>query len=242
MIDRRKVLITGAAGTVGSILREHWGDRYQLRLADVRPVDSVAAHEHFVKVDITQYESLRDACQDMDTIVHLAAEGGPSAAFYDRLLTLNIIGAYNAFHAAHEAGCRRIVFTSSINAVLGYGEDGDVEWDVPVYPQNVYGASKCWGEALARVYSDRHGLSCICVRLGGPRFDQNGPWDPEGPQSEISRRDAAQLFGCCVDAQDVPFGIVYGVSRHRRGRANLAHTCQLIGYEPQDGTVFPKTG
>ncbi|SVB35354.1 uncharacterized protein METZ01_LOCUS188208 [marine metagenome] len=180
------------------------------------------------------------ACEGIDTIVHLAADPSPAAEFYETLLPLNIIGGYNGFQAAAEAGCRRIVFASSVNAVLGYGGETTTDWDVPVFPQNVYGATKCWGEALARVYSDQHDLSCICVRLGSPRLrmDKLKPEDLDKPSMGISRRDTAQLFGRCVDVENVDFAIVHGVSRHRRSWMDVEHSCLVLGYEPEDGTAM----
>ena len=239
-MSEKRVLITGAAGLVGGILRSHWGDRYQLRLADIRPVGDLAQHEEYAETDIAAYDQVLEACADVNVVVHLAADPSMQAKFYDTLLPLNIIGAYNAFEAAREAGCGRIVFASSINAVLGYRDQTDVKWDVPVFPQNVYGATKCWGEAVARVYADRHGLSCICVRLGSPRFDQGGDWDPDAINGSFSRRDCAQLFGCCVEVEDVDFAIVHGVSRHRRSWMDLEVSRRVLGYEPQDGTAFPR--
>jgi hypothetical protein len=181
------------------------------------------------------------ACCGVDTVIHLAAEPNPIAQFYDTLLSHNVIGAYNAIHAAHEAQCRRIVFASSINAVLGHLGSTPIQSDAPPYPQNVYGATKVWGEAVARVYSDQFELSCICVRLGSPQFTQNGDWKPDEVSDGISARDTAQLFGRCVDVEDLKFAIVSGVSRHRRSALDVETTCQILGYEPQDGTAFQKT-
>jgi NAD+ dependent glucose-6-phosphate dehydrogenase len=243
MTDKRKVLLTGAAGMVGSILRSHWGDRYALRLADIRPLQDLAGHEEYTPIDIAQYDQMLEACAGIDTVVHLAADPNPNAEFYSTLLPLNITGAYNAFHAAHQAGCRRLVFASSGQAILGYNtqEQESAGWDVPIFPQNVYGATKCWGEALARVYSDQHQLSCICVRLGSPVFAQDGDWDPNKVYAQISPRDTAQLFGCCVDVQDVDFAIVHGISRHQRCWMDLEISRKVVGYEPRDGTAFPRT-
>ena len=240
MAERRKVLVTGAAGFVGGILRSQWGNRFELRLADRRPVDDLADHETFMEIDISEYSQMLKACEGIDTIVHLAADPSPAAEFYETLLPLNIIGGYNGFQAAAEEGCRRIVFASSVNAVLGYRGKTTTDWDVPVFPQNVYGATKCWGEALARVYSDQHDLSCICVRLGSPRLcmDKLKPEDLDKPSMGISRRDTAQLFGRCVDVEDVDFAIVHGVSRHRRSWMDVEHSCLVLGYEPEDGTAM----
>jgi UDP-glucose 4-epimerase len=234
----KKVLITGAAGLVGSMLRRYWGSRYALRLADIKPVDGLQDHEEFVRLDITQLDDFTRACQGIDTVVHLAADRSPRADFYQTLLDLNIIGGYNGFEAARQASCRRLVFASSVNALLGYRHKVKAEWDAPVFPQNVYGATKCWGEALARVYADQHHLSCICVRLSAPSFDQAGDWDPDVPNDLISPRDTAQLFGLCVDAESLDFAIVHGSSRHRNEWMGLDHTCQILGYEPENGTAF----
>ena len=231
------ILITGAAGLFGSILRQHWGDRYPLRLADVDPVGGLATHETYVCADITDLAQLTAACQGVDAIVHLAAYPGDGAPFYDTLLQLNVIGAYNAFEAARQAGCRRLVFASSVDAVRGYWDEGEIGVDTPVYPTNIYGASKCWGEALARVYASQHGLSCLCVRLVNPCFDPTGNWDPEQLMSGISPRDAAALLACCVDAEGIDFAIVNGISRHRHGVLDWRPARDLLGFEPQDGTA-----
>lgn len=239
MRAKKKVLITGASGFVGTILRSHWGDRHKLRLADVRPIEELAPHEEFVETDIADYKQMLSACADMDVVVHLAADPNMAAEFYKTLLPLNIMGAYNAFEAARAAGCQRLVFASSVNAILGHAGD-DVPWDAPVFPQNIYGATKCWGEAVARVYSDQHNLSCICVRLGSPRFEQGGDWDPEERSLSLSARDCAQLFGRCVDIEDVDFAIVNGTSKHLHSWMDLEISRSVLGYEPEDGTAFPR--
>lgn len=240
MTTKPHVLITGAAGLVGGILRQHWGDRYALRLADIQPISDLASHEEFVALDIRDLEAFTEACRDVDVVVHLAADRSPSADFYETLIDLNLIGCYNGFESARRSGCRRVVFASSINAVLGYRGDQAVSWDVPVFPQNVYGATKCFGEALGRVYADRHDLSCISVRLGSPRFDQSGDWNPEKPSHEISPRDTAQLFACCVDVEDLEWAVVPGISRHKKGWQDVEDACRALGYQPQDGTAFPR--
>jgi nucleoside-diphosphate-sugar epimerase len=225
---------------VASMLRHHWAERYTLRLADLRPVEDLASHEEFVALDIADLDAFTAACVDMDTVVHLAADPSPAADFYDSLLQCNLIGGYNGFEAARRAACRRLVFASSINAVLGYGgTETPTAWDAPIYPQNVYGASKCWGEALARVYADQHGLSCLCVRLTSPSFDPAADHDPQQSVCTISARDTAQVFGRCVEAaEDLAFGIVHGVSHHQVGWLRVSESDPRIGYEPQDGTAL----
>ncbi len=238
-MSKKKVLITGAAGLVGGHLRRHWGDRYPLRLADIKPIEDLQDHEEFAPVDITKYDEFLAACQGVETVVHLAADPSMQAEFYKTLLNLNIIGCYNGFEAAREAGCSRIVFASSINAILGHSDKTPVPWEIPAYPLNVYGATKCWGEALARAYAHEHGLSCICVRIGGAAFKQDREQNAEEPNMGISARDQAQLFARCIDApDDLKFKIVHGTSRHKKSWMDL-EVSREIGYEPEDGTAFP---
>ncbi len=241
MSEQKRILITGGAGFVAGMLRQYWAATYRLRLADVKPVENLADHEEFVQMDITDLDAFRAACEGMHTVIHLAADRSPRADFYKTLLDLNIIGAYNAFHAAHLCGCTRVVFASSVNAVLGYQGQTPIEWDVPVFPTNVYGATKCWGEALARVYAETHGLSCICVRLGSPRWNADEIYDPDKPNMLISPRDTAQLFQKCVEA-DTAFAIVHGVSDHKISYIGIDGTRKVLGYTPQDGTARPMIG
>ena len=241
-MGKRHVLITGSAGRVASILRQHWGDRYRLRLADVRLVEDLDLHEEYVQLDITDLEAFTAACEGIDTVLHLAADPSPQADFYQSLLSLNIIGGYNGFEAARRAGCRRLVFASSINAVLGYGKEGrKASWEMPVYPQNVYGATKCWGEALARAYGHEHALSCICVRLHSPTFDQSN-FAEDATDGGISPRDASILFAACIDAdEEVGFAIIHGASHHKDNWFLVSSSDPRLAYEPQDGTAFPRT-
>jgi NAD+ dependent glucose-6-phosphate dehydrogenase len=233
-----KVLLTGAAGFIGRMLREHWGSRFDLRLADVRELED-SEHESLV-FDCSDYDGMKAACEGVETVIHLAADPSMQAEFYDSLLHRNVIATYNAFQAAHECGCKRIVFASSINAILGHEDITPVPADSSVYPVNVYGATKCWGEALGRVYAHTHGLSSIMVRIGSPRFEQDGDWDPDKPSWGISPRDTAQLFARCIEAEDVDFAIVSGVSNHKIPWMDLDVNRKVLGYEPEDGTAFPK--
>ena len=239
MTAKMKVLVTGAAGLVGGHLREFWGDRFELRLSDIKPVANLAAHEDFVEMDITSFDDFLAACQGMDALVHLAADPSMEADFYETLLDLNIIGCYNGFEAARVAGCKRIVFASSINAILGHGKDKRlVAWDAPVYPVNVYGATKCFGEALGRVYAHQHGLSCIMVRIGAAAWQQAGDQGTIRRQAGITARDQAQLFARCLEApEDVVFKIVHGTSNHTMQWMDLEVSREL-GYEPEDGTAL----
>ena len=248
------VLITGASGVVGTILRHHWcgiasagaparPPPFRLRLADLRhPDGDLHPHEHFTPFDLTSLDDCRRICEGVSTVVHLAADPG-SEEFLDSLLPKNLLGPYNLLEGAVAAGVGRVILTSSIYAVRGHGPSPPITADRPTYPEGLYGATKTFLEAMGRVYSDTHGLSTVVVRLGNPRMEQgNDEQVPtDDPTYMLTPRDCAQLFERCVQAR-LPerFNIVHGSSTHRRMFLDIESTQRLLGYEPRDGTRFER--
>jgi nucleoside-diphosphate-sugar epimerase len=234
--DLRTVLLTGAAGRIGPAFFAATADRYRFRLADrdVGVLDAQTLHD-VVALDIADRDACRAACSGIDTVVHLAADPSPEADFAGSLLRNNIAGAYNVFRAAADAGCRRVVYASSLHVVAGYPIEAEVGPDAPVRPLNMYGVSKCFGEATARYFAEVAELSCIAVRIGA----YEAPWIREDPSPEtlsgfISARDMNQVLVRCIEAPDIPFAIVHGISDNRIKRVSLDETLALLGYEPQD--------
>jgi nucleoside-diphosphate-sugar epimerase len=236
MSDARKVLITGAAGRIGTAFRKAYGDRYAFRLVDVKPVPEPDGHEAYT-ADLVDLDAARKACEGMDTVVHLAADPSARATFYDTLLPLNIKMTYNLFHAAAEQGCRRIVFASSIHAVNAYPLDVQIHWDDPVRPGDLYGVTKAFGEALCAYYAHREGLSAIAIRIGA-----FGTPDKVAESSDsrmltlwISHRDLCQLIHRCIEAPDaVRHLIVQGVSDNQLKRMDISNAREVLGYAPED--------
>lgn len=232
---KRRVLLTGAAGRIGSFFTAHTADRYDLVLTDVRePADTHGFP--FTKADITDLDALRQLCQDVDTVVHLAADPSMEAS-WESLLPNNVIGLYNAFQAAHEAGCRRVVFASSINAVFGYPPDMQVHTNMPVNPINLYGATKCWGEAVARVYVNQKGMSAICLRFGAvqPRDSEMIALDHPYIDIILTLDDLTKLVAASIDApDDLRFGIFHGISDNRYKRLDISDAREILGYDPED--------
>ncbi len=235
---RRRVLVTGAAGRIGSYFAEHAHQQYELRLM-VQEMDAKAQALHpfgeVVTGDLGDLDRLKELCQNIDTVLHLAADPDPSAT-WSSLLPTNIIGTYNTFVAAKAAGCRRVLYASSIHAVSGYPADVQVKTSEPVNPGDLYGVTKCFGEALGRYMAEQEGLSVIALRIGA--------WQPlEVAREEhavrlldafVSQRDLQQLIERCIEVENVTFAILHGLSNNRFKRLDISDARTLVGYDPQD--------
>jgi len=236
--ERRKVLITGAAGHIGSSFAEHAHDRYDLRLMVYQPEGKAKQLERFGEViegDITDLASMHRACAGIDTVVHLAANPSPEAA-WGSLLKVNIEGTYHTMVAAKAAGCRRLVYASSIHAVSGYPVDRQVMAEDPVNPGDLYGVSKCFGEAMGRYMAEQQGLSVIVCRICWfqPPEKARAKGGVAMLDAYISPRDMNQLLCKCIDDTRLKFAIVHGLSDNQFKRLDLAETRELLGYQPAD--------
>jgi nucleoside-diphosphate-sugar epimerase len=232
---KQTVLITGAAGRIGSSLTRDLAGRYDLSLTDVRSPDDTGGFP-FVEADIADLEAMHRLCQGVDTVVHLAADPSMEAT-WESLLPRNLVGLYNIFQAAHEAGCRRVIFASSVNAVFGYPKDVQVRTDMPVRPLNLYGASKAWGEAVACFYADQRSLSAICLRFGWVVERDSDAIRPDHPYLDIALTydDLTRLVVASIDAPDtLSFGVFHGVSNNRWKRLDISDARAILGYAPED--------
>jgi UDP-glucose 4-epimerase len=171
-ISLATVLITGGAGFIGSYLA---GEIIRTGAAKVRIIDNLhrgnieklrALGDIEVKVaDIRDDNALRTMVKDCDVVFHLAAQANVIGAAQDSDYSIrtNVLGTYGVLAAARAAGVRRLVFTSS-REVYGDPLNVPVREDAPLLPKNLYGASKCAGEAYClamRVY----GLETVILRL-----------------------------------------------------------------------------
>lgn len=234
-MGKPKILITGAAGYIGSILTHRLTGYYNLVLTDIRQPKNLFNHS-FIKADITDLDTIRDVCQNIDMVLHLAGDPDPMAP-WESLLPRNIVGVYNIFQAAHEAGCQRVIFASSVNAVLGYPRDVQVHTNMPVRPPNLYGACKVWGEAIARFYADQKGLSCICLRLGSVLRREHEAIRLDKPIIDriLTLEDLTKLVVASIEApNDLRFGIFHGTSDNRWKRFDISDARTVLGYRPED--------
>ncbi|MDJ0611689.1 MAG: NAD(P)-dependent oxidoreductase [Kiloniellales bacterium] len=224
----KTILITGAAGQVGRVLRDGLAGRFCLRLFDRTPVEALGSNEVFIQGDLGDPTLLRGAMEDVDGIVHLAAV--PAEDSWEEILPNNIVGAYNLFEAARAASVKRVVFASSNHAVGFYRRDQHIGPNVTVRPDSRYGVSKAFGEAIASLYADKYGLETFCIRIGNVA---DRPIDARRLAIWVSPRDLCQLVAIGLEHPDIHFEIVYGVSDNARSWWDNSRAAQL-GYRPED--------
>ncbi|MGW7273500.1 NAD-dependent epimerase/dehydratase family protein [Streptomyces sp. NPDC054864] len=227
----RTVLLTGAAGGLGTLMRgllPAYG--YELRLLDVRPIEG---EPDALTADLADKKALREAVRGVDAVIHLAGISLESS--FDKILRANIEGTYNLYEAAREEGVSRIVFASSNHAV-GFtprpvGDDDPlIAVDTPRRPDTFYGLSKSFGEDLAQFYWDKHGVETVSVRIGSCFLE---PTSVRMLSVWMSPGDGARLFHAALTASPVGHTVVYGSSANTRLWWDLS-SARALGYSPQD--------
>jgi uronate dehydrogenase len=222
-----RILMTGAAGDVGTRLRKLLPSRYpDLVLSDrVKPAD-LAPGETFVAADLADLAQVEAACAGVDGILHFGGFSveGP----WDTILQANIIGCYNLFEAARRCGVGRVVFASSNHAVGFYPRHQRIGPDVTPRPDSRYGVSKAFGEALGALYADKHGLKVTCLRIGNVA---DKPADPRRLAIWLKPEDLVQLCGIGLEHPDIHFEVLYGASYNERAWWDNSRAYAL-GYRP----------
>ena len=246
----QNILVTGMSGLIGGVAGRALAERgYTVSALNRQNVYGVPT----IQADITRLEAIRPAFENIDCVVHMAAYLGPSDAMQ---LAVNIEGTYNVFEAAKDAGVKRVVFGSTGATQMGYEREEPIlsmvearYADIPdppprVYttspgrPDRMYGVAKLAGEAMGVYYSEIHGMSVICIRLGRVTAADR-PADARSAAVHLSQRDAAQIVWRCVEAPaDIRYDIVFGVSDNRTRFRDLEHTTAQVGYVPQDGVEW----
>jgi uronate dehydrogenase len=223
------VVITGAAGRIGTVIREHLRDEARrLVLVDKEPLTARSPTERVIQLDLADADALVAALEGADAIVHLA--GVPDEAPLAELVDANVLGTYHVLEAVRRQQVSRVVLASS-NRVTGFYPVGQVvSPDAPVRPDTFYGVSKVAVEALASLYADKFALSVVCLRIG--TFGDE-PTEARHLATWLSPRDCVGFVRAALTAPAVGFVTAYAVSANTRRFWDLDAGTQL-GYTPVD--------
>ena len=241
------VVITGAGGTIGTVLRTELADCYALRTIDQRPGTGIE-----LVADVRQAERMARLVAGADAVVELAANSSVDTS-WKRVLENNLAATVGTLEAARRAGVPRVVIASS-NHVTGVHERDEpyasvlsgryeglepsilprIRVDSPDRPDSFYAVGKCGAEAAGRYYAEEHGLCVICLRIGTVNRE-NRPRNPREFATLLTHRDLAHLVRRCLEAPpDLRFAVFYGVSRNTWRIWDIDDAAATIGYEPQD--------
>ena len=246
-----RILVTGMSGLIGGAVRERLEGRYDLTALNRSLVPGVRT----VQADIADFDAIRPAFEGQETVVHLAASARGRDP-WERVRDPNLIGVYNVFEAARQAHASRVIFASSGSTISGWElvqpyralVNGDYDtvqhpWpmithETPVRPTGVYGATKVWGEALARQFTDTYELSIICLRIGLVN-KENRPTDSRQFSVWCSQRDISQMVELCIEAPpELRFDIFYALSRNKWSYRDISHAREVVGFNPEDEAEF----
>lgn len=225
----KKIVLTGAAGRLGSYLREPLSKLCdELVSTDIaEDVGKLYEGERFVQADLAKYDDIYPLLEGAEMVVHFGAI--VDEVPFEEMLGPNFVGSYNIWEAGYQHGVRRIVYASSIHAVGMYPKREFIGTDVAHRPDTFYGLAKCFTEDLGRMYWEKRGMESVHLRILSAAQVNNaralGSW--------LSYDDLIRLVARAIDTPSVGFSIIYGVSNNDRAPVDntLAH---YLGYRPQD--------
>lgn len=226
-----RILITGAAGTVGRQLRPLLAPMAKtLRLSDIVAIGDAGPEDEVVLADLTDPVAVDAMVEGADAIVHLG--GVAVEASWAKIRPANIDGVYNLYEAARRHGNPRIIFASSNHAIGYYRQDQRIDNSVVTRPDGLYGVSKCFGEAMASMYHDKFGVETAIVRIGSC-FPE--PADRRMLSTWLSAEDFARLIECCFTVPDLGCPVIYGASANKTLWWDNSQV-DWLGWEPRDSS------
>lgn len=224
-----RLLITGAAGALGSVLREGLSPLSgTIRLTDRTEMSDARPHEEIVQAELGDFDTVMKVVEGCDAIVHFGA--APMERPWEEILNSSIRGGYNVYESARRHGIKRIVYASSIHAVGYVRREAGADTRTEHRPDTLYGLSKCFVEDLAKLYFDKFGIESALLRINSCYPE---PVDRRHLATWLSYPDLVQLVTRCLLAERIGWTVVYGISDNRErffSNEKAAH----LGYRPED--------
>jgi uronate dehydrogenase len=227
--DVKKIVLTGAAGRLGSYLREPLTKLAdQLVSTDINSaIGKLYPGETFVKANLEDLNAFEKILEGAEMVVHFGAF--VDEAPFDKLLGPNFIGAYNIWEAARRNNVRRVIYASSIHSVGMYPKNETISINAPHRPDTFYGLAKCFAEDLGRMYWEKCGVESVCLRI----LSCAQVTSTRALGSWLSYDDLIHLVTRAVDTPITEFSIIYGVSNNDRSPVDNSES-KFLGYRPKD--------
>lgn len=238
-----KLVLTGAAGRLGSYLREPLAAMCDALVSTdiAEDIGTLYPGETYMRADLAEMAQIAPVLEGADMVIHFGAIVDEKP--FEELLGPNFIGSYNIWEAGYKAGVKRVIYASSIHAVGMHLKSDFIGTDAEHRPDTFYGLAKCFTEDLGRMYWDKRGMESVHLRILSCAQVNNtralGSW--------LSYGDLIQLVVRAIDTPSVGFAIIYGVSNNDRAPVDNARA-SFLGYRPKDNAevfadqVFAEAG
>ncbi|NJN00507.1 MAG: NAD(P)-dependent oxidoreductase [Aquincola sp.] len=227
----RRLLLTGAAGNLGRELRPRLKAYCEtLRVSHRSEFGLAGPGEEVMLASLEDKPAMLALLKDVDAVVHM---GGVSTEQpWAPILAGNIVGMVNLYESARKNNVPRIVFASSNHVTGFYRQNEVITPRDPVRPDGLYGLSKAFGENLAQLYWDRHGIETVSLRIGSSFAE---PKDRRMLASWMSFDDTERLVVAALTAPIVGHTVIYGMSDNKTTWWDNT-SARHIGYRPQDSS------
>ncbi len=224
----RLVAMSGASGNVGRVLRPALlANGVALRSAGgTRPLEPLTPDEQVMHGDLRDAAVVDRLLDGVDVLIHLA--GTSVERPLPEIIEHNLRGLHAVYEGARRNGVRRVVFASSNHAFGMYPVEDKLGLDSAFRPDGFYGLSKMWGEGLARLYWDKHGIEGVGVRIGSML---ERPTEARHLSTWLGNDDAVHLMLRCIEAPALGYLVIWGVSANTRGYWSNAGA-ERLGYRP----------
>jgi len=230
------VLLTGAGGRLGSMLRQPLLDRgYVLRLSDRHRISPLRSGETFRRGNLKSRFAVRRACKGMDIVLHLGAVA--NEAGWDDLVSANVVGLTRLLDAAHNARVRHFIFASTMHVLGMYPRDQAIDENCELAPDTRYAVTKAFGEAACRYAAEKYGMTVTVVRIGHV-VEEIGT---AHPGQGVTANDLRRLV-LAILADDTPgFRLVHAVAPYPNDRATDGRLERYYGFSFEDRGSIPAT-
>lgn len=224
----RRLLLTGASGALGRVMAARLAEAgHTLLLTDVAPYpEPLPAGADFRAIDLADREAILALAPEVSAVLHFGAASTERS--FEEVLGPNIIGSHNIFDLARAAKAR-LIFASS-NHAIGFHKRGEMlDEDCALRPDGYYGLTKAYGELLARLYWDKHGLESLSLRIGTCAPE---PTQARHLSTWLSVDDLMRLIEAGLAVEKLGCRVAWGVSDNTRSWWRTSD--DTLGYHPQD--------